>query len=94
MDRLLIGIKFCGGCREQYDRKGASRSIKDALSYEQIDFVEAEKGGSYDTLLVICGCPVKCADLSGYNAGKIIAVDGLNRCQQAQKELIDLIKEE
>ena len=91
---MLIGVKFCGGCREQYDRKQACKNIKEALACEQVEFAEAEKDRSYDALLVISGCPVKCADLVGYETEKIITVDGFDKCQQAQNELIVMINKE
>ena len=71
-----IGVKYCGGCREQYDRKAEFERIRKELSNEEVEFVTVRDGGSYDELLVLCGCPAKCADVSGYDVrGSIVTVD-------------------
>ena len=89
---MTTGIKYCGGCREHYDRKAAAKEIQDGFPDER--FVFAENGGSYDELLVICGCGVKCADVSGYRAGKTIVTDSKNGIEKAKQELKDIHEEE
>jgi len=89
---VLTGIKYCGGCREHYDRKAAAKKIQDG--FPTTDFVFAESGGSYDALLVICGCGVKCADISGYSAGKTIMIDSGESIEKAKQELLNITKEE
>ena len=94
MDRLCVGIKYCGGCREQYDRKGAVQNLQEALACENIEFVQVEKDRLYDVLLVINGCQSRCADLTNYNACRIIATDSFDGCTQAQNELKEMINKE
>ena len=70
----LIGVKYCGGCREQYDRRAGFESTREVFT--NVVFVPVEDGGSYDALLVLCGCPAKCADISKYVfGGRAVTVD-------------------
>ena len=70
-----VGVKYCGGCREQYDRKAAFEELQAGIEGSEAEFVPARDGGDYDELLVICGCPSKCADISKYKAQEIVMVD-------------------
>ena len=90
---MRVGIKYCGGCREKYDRKAAAESIKSAFSDTQAVFNNAEFGGSYDALLVMYGCGVKCADISGYQAGKIVTVDSIEGVDKAEQDLMSIYRE-
>jgi len=89
---VLTGIKYCGGCREHYNRKAAAKKIQDGFS--GTEFLFAVSGGSYDALLVICGCGVRCADISGYHAGKTIVIDNEEGVEKAMQELMNINKEE
>ena len=62
---MLVGVKFCGGCNPRYDRGKALEAMK-KQSPEEAEFVIAEEGGEYDTLLVIGGCTNCCASYSQY----------------------------
>ena len=78
---VRVGVKYCGGCREQYGRKAAFEKARERVADGTVEFLKAEDGGVYDALLVLCGCPSRCADISGYRAGEVIMVDskeGLN----------------
>jgi len=90
---VQIGIKYCGGCREHYDRRAAAKRIKSAFSDTQAEFDIAEYGGSYDALLAMYGCGVKCADISWYQPGKIVAVDSIERVDEAEQELMGIYRE-
>jgi len=68
----LVGIKYCGGCRTFFDRKVEVERTVDAV--QDVSFQNAADYGSYDALLVVCGCNSLCADVSKYNAGKIIYI--------------------
>jgi len=87
MRAARIGVKYCGGCREQYDRKAGYEKARKCFS-APAEFVPAEAGGSYDALLVFCGCPVRCADISGYAyGGRAVTVDSEDGCLRAADEL-------
>jgi len=90
---VRVGVKYCGGCREQYDRGAAAERIRSAFSDKKIVFGYAETGGSYDVLLVFYGCGTKCADVSGYEAGKVVIVDSDESAFKAKQELLSIYKE-
>ncbi|GHS94293.1 hypothetical protein AGMMS50276_06600 [Synergistales bacterium] len=64
-----VFVKYCGGCNPSYDRvafvERLGRELKDA------EIVYSDSGGS-DFVLIVCGCPVKCAAYGSKNA-KFIA---------------------
>ena len=84
---IRIGVKYCGGCREQFARKNTSVSIQEKFSESQAIFEKAEDGGSYDALMVVCGCPSRCADISKYSAKETIMLDSEDRCSTVLSEL-------
>ena len=63
MSQPVVGVKFCGGCKEEYDRIGAWTQLKEMCP--EISFTPAVKGMTYDLVLVICGCFSKCPNVSG-----------------------------
>ena len=76
---MLVGIKYCGGCNPAYDRGGACAGIRkvfqdDSRESGSICFEFAEAGKGYDTLLVISGCPCRCADISEYGYERLISM--------------------
>ncbi|MCL1895158.1 MAG: hypothetical protein FWG03_01275 [Clostridiales bacterium] len=38
--------------------------------------VNAEEGGSYDVLVVVCGCKARCPDISRYHYKSTVYIDG------------------
>ena len=90
---MRVGVKYCGGCREQYDRGAAAERIRSAFSDTKVVFVYAEPGGSYDAMLVFYGCGTKCADISGYRAGKVVIVDSDESAGKAEQDLLSIYKE-
>ena len=70
-----VGVKYCGGCREQYDRKAGFEEFREKVPDGAAEFVRAEDGGEYDVLLVLCGCPSRCAGITEYHAEEIVFVD-------------------
>ena len=69
---MLVGIKYCGGCRAAYDRKSEAEktiaAVKDSDEGPNIQFVSASGGESYNILLAVCGCLSRCLDISPYKA--------------------------
>ena len=89
MDPAQIGVKYCGGCRELYDRKSEFEKTRAELSDSQIEFVPAKDGGKYDALLVICGCKARCADISKYQtSGETITIDNKEEMNCLSKNFI------
>lgn len=56
-----IGIRYCGGCRSQYDRVAAAEKIKNALKACGVEVGPVEDAADEPAGLVICGCPAQCA---------------------------------
>lgn len=63
---MKIGIKYCGGCNNRYDRATFVEKFKNAV--EGMEYVQ--QGETYDHLLVVCGCHSCCASIQN------IAVNG------------------
>lgn len=59
---MTVGVKYCGGCNPRMDRTAFLARIKEKLPDMSFDYVNPEK--VYEKLLVICGCPSQCADIS------------------------------
>lgn len=56
---MKVGVRFCGGCNPRYDRGAALRKLKE--EQPDVDFLHAEEGVEYDSILVIGGCTNCCA---------------------------------
>lgn len=65
-------VKYCGGCNPRYDRKRAVQEIEAHIGKE---LVPAHTGEVYEALYVVCGCPSRCADISGLQADRIVMID-------------------
>ena len=57
-----MGLKYCGGCRERYDRVGAVARIRERLG-KKIEFLLPD-AGNLDLILVVTGCATACADVA------------------------------
>jgi len=80
---VLVGIKYCGGCRASYDRKAeADQAVKD------LRFEIAETGVSYDVILAVCGCRSLCADLSPYKTEKVVFISEEGGGAKAAEEIV------
>jgi len=83
---LLAGVKYCGGCRAAFDRKAEAEKISEAAA-EGMVFEAAEEDRQYDTLLVVCGCPSRCANVSPYKAENIVYISEEGGAAEAAKEI-------
>ena len=59
---MICGIKYCGGCNPRYNRTKFFENLKKTCP--EINFAYIQPNASYDHLIVINGCPSKCADLT------------------------------
>ncbi len=76
---MTTGIKFCGGCNPRYDRKAYAEKLMTRLpGPAEI----AVPGVPYDTVYVICGCPVRCADVSALNTRHLIYITDNGRIRR------------
>ena len=78
---MLVGIKYCGGCRASFDRIAEAERVIEAVSgsggadIQSPVFIHAEEGERYDVLLVVCGCRTRCPDIGAYSAESIVYID-------------------
>jgi hypothetical protein len=57
---MTIQVKYCGGCNPGYNRSGlVGRIAKDFPEFNIL--CEMPAGEKADFVLVVCGCPVRCA---------------------------------
>lgn len=66
------GVKFCGGCRSEYDRSEALKILEERLG-GKIEPANPEK--IYDEIYVICGCSASCADVSALKAARLVYIE-------------------
>lgn len=64
---MIVGVKYCGGCNPRYDRVEAVKAL--AVRFPMHEFLPAAQVSSLDVLLVMSGCSVGCADVSGFAPG-------------------------
>jgi hypothetical protein len=58
---LRVGVKYCGGCNPQIDRSRFVDELKAELSGDS-HLIACNTGGQWETGILVCGCPVACAD--------------------------------
>lgn len=69
---MKVGVKFCGGCNPRYDRRSVlNRLLEDCPA---LCWSYAKPEEAYDVLLVLCGCPSRCADVSAFHAETVLTV--------------------
>ena len=84
---IRLGIRYCGGCNPAYDRLGLVERIRERLRIatgEEVSVVL--RGGPADATLVVCGCPVCCADGEGGTESSVpYHILGLNLKNERRK---------
>ncbi len=63
--RIKVGLKYCGGCRAQYDRVAVVKRMKEALQ-AQVEFVSPGSREA-ECILVVTGCKTACADIAMFS---------------------------
>ena len=66
-DRPVIGVRYCGGCNPRYNRTAAVEQLR--AVFPDVVFCPAARGQAL--VLVVCGCSVRCADVSDLD-GKLL----------------------
>lgn len=65
MNKVRVGVKYCGGCNERYDRMGVYRRIVAECGEKAIFMAAAIREDMiFDWILVVCGCQAQCANVS------------------------------
>ena len=58
--KIIIGIKYCGGCNSQIDRLKIIRNVENSLA-DGYQFTDNPCGKFFDIGILVCGCPAACA---------------------------------
>lgn len=61
---LVIGVKYCGGCKPDYDRVELVDRLRQRFGAAAV-FVRPDSEG-VDLILAVQGCPTACADLTPF----------------------------
>lgn len=88
--KILIGIKYCGGCNASYDRTRALEQIKKAFAKSEVLFENVEEKKLYNYVIVLNGCLSQCADISKIQSKNgffsIVSLDGIKEvCENIRK---------
>ena len=88
-DRRQIGVRYCGGCNPRYDRVALVKRI--GGFFPEAEFVTAQAGVKYPAVLVVCGCPSRCANVSdlAVPAGRLIFLSGWEELLPAKEKLAE-----
>lgn len=65
-DRVVIGLKYCGGCSPRYDRILVTNYLKKEL-VEWVSFVSFEDPNA-SRILIVAGCETACVDQSPFGS--------------------------
>lgn len=55
---MLVGVKYCGGCNPNYDRKKEVEKLRQKITELRIEPVCEKK--EYDKIFLVCGCSRVC----------------------------------
>jgi len=93
MNKARVGVKYCGGCRANYDR-GAAANRAERLTQEEhpaAAFAPVEQGERYAAVLAVCGCKTACPSLDGFTYEKAVFVTEDGEEAEAAKTLAEVI---
>ncbi len=87
-----IGVRYCGGCNPRYDRVALVKRLESLLP--DVSFIPARPGTPYPAVVVACGCPSRCANISdlAVPAGKLVYLSGWEDLLPAKQQLEELGK--
>lgn len=87
-----IGVRYCGGCNPRYDRVALVKRLEGLLP--QYSLISAQPGTPYPAVVVACGCPSRCANISdlAVPAGRLVYLSGWEDLLPAKKQLEELGK--
>ncbi len=85
--RTEIGVRYCGGCNPRYDRVALVRRLEGLLP--GMALVPARPGAHYPAVVVVCGCPSRCANVGdlAQPAGKLVYLSGWEDLLPARERL-------
>jgi 4-hydroxybutyrate CoA-transferase len=62
---IKVGVKYCGGCNPNYDRKEIAFIIERLSGMKLVPYKETEIP---DITLVLCGCSSDCMNIDEYKS--------------------------
>jgi hypothetical protein len=71
---VTVGLKYCGGCKPNYDRVALVETLQRRLG-DRVIWVRADDSTA-EIILAVHGCLTACADLEPYQAKPIFAITG------------------
>lgn len=80
-----IGLKYCGGCKPEYDRVQAAAAIQERLE-DNIELVSHDDPAAEGTL-VVAGCLTACVDLNPFEGRPLWVVTSLPEVEKFIKSM-------
>jgi hypothetical protein len=71
---VAVGLKYCGGCKPDYDRVALVEEIQRRLG-DRVAWVRADDPVS-ELILAVHGCLTACADLAPLGSKPVFAITG------------------
>ena len=89
---MTAAVKYCGGCNPRYDRVALVKRL--SSFFPETEFVTAQAGVKYPAVLVVCGCPTRCANTSdlAVPAGRLIYLSGWEELLPVREKLSQALK--
>ena len=88
LNKLKIGIKYCGGCNPEYDRVALVKYIEERLQKKAV-FLSPEFEG-LDLILAVQGCGTACADLTRFKGRPVYIIKGQKNADAFLKSIDSL----
>ncbi|MDD4358115.1 MAG: hypothetical protein PHN98_12800 [Smithellaceae bacterium] len=85
--KIRIGLKYCGGCKPQYDRVQAVAFIRVSLK-GKIELVSHEERDTQGTL-VVAGCETACVDMIPFTGRPLWVATSLQEIEQFIEKMKD-----
>ncbi|MBN1364708.1 MAG: hypothetical protein JW976_07890 [Syntrophaceae bacterium] len=76
---IKIGIKYCGGCKPEYDRVQTVNSLRENL--KDIIKLVSYNDPNAQGILVVAGCPTACVDLTPFAGRPVWVVTSLKEVE-------------
>lgn len=90
---VTVGVRYCGGCNPRYDRVAVVKRLQPF--FPAVSFVPAQSGIRYAAVLLVHGCPSRCAGVSDLpvTAERLIQIGGWEDLLPAKERLCRALEE-
>ncbi|HOI08329.1 MAG TPA: hypothetical protein PK213_14475 [Deltaproteobacteria bacterium] len=89
---MKAGLKYCGGCRPDYDRTAAVKDIVKELG-EGFELTGADDEES-DLIIVVTGCKTACVDTSKLPDKPVRFISSLEDAQRFKEDMKNFLSKE